>query len=159
MSFRPDQPIQAGKEDILGRQAFSQTLASAICSYQDKNSIVVGLYGSWGSGKTSIINMSLEHIGLITQNKPKKECPIVVKFNPWNYSDQNQLISQFFKQLSLALKKGEAKKTAIKIGKYLAAYAAFFEPALSIVHPVAGSAARGIQKMGSAIQKRAEIDP
>jgi len=56
MSFRPDQPIQSSKEDLLGRQAFSQDLASAICSYQNKNSIVVGLYGTWGSGKTSIKN-------------------------------------------------------------------------------------------------------
>ena len=43
--FRPDQPIQSGSEDLLGRQAFSNALANAICSYQDKNSIVVGLYG------------------------------------------------------------------------------------------------------------------
>lgn len=32
--FRPDQPMQSGKEDILGRHAFSKALANAICSYE-----------------------------------------------------------------------------------------------------------------------------
>lgn len=101
--FRPDQPIQSGKEDLLGRQAFSQALANAVCSHQDKNSIVIGLYGSWGSGKTSIINMTLEHL----RQRPEEERPIIVSFNPWNYSDQNQLIMQFFRQLSIDLKRAD----------------------------------------------------
>ena len=64
MSFRLDQSIRSGKEDILGRQSFSNALASVICTYQDKTSIVVGLYELLGSGKTSIINMALEHISI-----------------------------------------------------------------------------------------------
>jgi predicted KAP-like P-loop ATPase len=126
--FRPDQPIQSKNEDLLGRQAFSIALADAICSYQDPNSIVVGLYGAWGSGKTSIINMSLERIGAISKDRPKKERPVVIKFNPWNYSDQNQLISQFFKQLSAGLKKSDFADDAKKVGEQLEAYASFFEP-------------------------------
>ncbi|MBI3220808.1 MAG: hypothetical protein HYZ44_14935 [Bacteroidetes bacterium] len=135
MTFRPDQPIKSGKEDILSRQAFSIALADAIFSYQDKNSIVVGLYGAWGSGKTSIINMTLEQIITATINKPKKERPVIIKFNPWNYSDQNQLISQFFKQLSIGLKRADFADDAKKVSKQLDAYALFFAPLALISFP------------------------
>ena len=137
-SSLPDQPIQSGSEDLLGRQAFSNALANAICSHHDKNSIVVGLYGSWGSGKTSIINMSLEHIASISKGKSKKERPVVIKFNPWNYSDQNQLISQFFKQLSAGLKKSDFADDAKKVGEQLETYASFFEPLALISLPGVG---------------------
>lgn len=133
MSFRPDQPIQSSKEDLLGRHAFAQALADAICSYQAKNSIVVGLYGSWGCGKTSIVNMALEHISVIA--KPKNEKPLIVNFNPWNYSDQNQLIAQFFKQLAAVLKKTDNAEEAKKVGSQLETYASFFEPLALISVP------------------------
>ena len=90
--FRADQPIDTYKEDLLGRHSFAKELAKAILSYKQNDSISIGLFGKWGSGKTSLINMTLEEIKSISaQNKP-----FVIKFNPWNFSDQNQLIQQFF---------------------------------------------------------------
>ena len=55
--FKSDQPISSHKEDLLHRHPFAQNLGRALLSYQDKNSVVVGLFGAWGSGKSSIINM------------------------------------------------------------------------------------------------------
>ena len=85
--FKPDQPIKSSKDDVLGRESFAKALGDAIVSYKDKESIVIGLFGAWGSGKTSIVNMALEHIGNVTADKRAEERPVVVKFNPWNYSD------------------------------------------------------------------------
>ena len=95
--FKPDQPISSHEEDILGRAPFAQSLADAILRYKEKDSIVIGLFGAWGSGKTSISNMALERIDSVSENKTDDEKPIVIRFNPWNFSDQNQLITQFFK--------------------------------------------------------------
>ena len=39
--------------------------------------------------------MAIEHIESNPKLKSDYEKPIVVRFNPWNYSDQNQLITQF----------------------------------------------------------------
>lgn len=123
--FTPDQPIDTCEQDLLGRKSFAKSLGDAICSYNEQDSIVVGLYGEWGSGKTSIINMAIEHIEFQRNDKNK---PIIIKFNPWNYSDQNQLITQFFRQLSLTLERPDNAKTALEIGKQLETYAKFFEP-------------------------------
>jgi predicted KAP-like P-loop ATPase len=97
--FRPDQPIKSNKDDKLNRSAFAQSLGEAIISYKDEDSIVIGLFGTWGSGKTSIINLVLEHIALISKDNSSSSSsdkPIVIKFNPWNYSDQDQLVYKLY---------------------------------------------------------------
>jgi len=126
--FKTDQPIESSKDDILGRASFAEALGDAILSYKEKDSIVIGLFGAWGSGKTSIINMALEHIELSSKDNSDDETPIVVRFNPWNYSDQNQLITQFFRELSIVLKRHDYAKVAKKLGKWLEKYAKNFEP-------------------------------
>jgi len=126
--FKPDQPIKSHKEDKLGRFSFAQSLGNAILSYKEKDSIVIGLFGAWGSGKTSIINMALENIDLVSKNKTDDEKPIIVRFNPWNYSDQNQLVTQFFKQLSVMLRRPNYAGEVKKAGEKMEAYANFLVP-------------------------------
>ncbi|MFC2062178.1 P-loop NTPase fold protein, partial [Elusimicrobiota bacterium] len=136
--FKPDDPITSYKEDILGRSSFSKKFGEAITSYKDTKSIVIGLFGKWGSGKTSIINMALEQIDEIYTDNVKEK-PVIFSFNPWNFSNQNQLISQFFKQLSIALGKVDYAGNAKDIGKKLEAYARIFEPLVLVpqITPIA----------------------
>jgi predicted KAP-like P-loop ATPase len=143
--FKSDVPIKSCKEDILGRHSFAKSLGNAILNYKEKDSIVIGLFGSWGSGKTSIINMALQHVEFATKDKAVHEKPIILKFNPWNYSDQNQLISQFFEQLSVVLKHVDHAENAKKAGKKLETYASFFKP-LSLI-PTIGPIASLISEL------------
>jgi len=145
--FKPDQPISKTDDDLLQRSPFARSLAESFVKYGDSHSIVTGLYGKWGSGKSSVINMCIEHIKELAKELPKKEKPIVIKFNPWNYSDQNQLISQFFKQLSLALKRKDYGEDAIKAADQLEAYAEFFEPLALIPEPSLGLLAAATSKV------------
>ncbi len=149
--FKADQPIKSYKEDILGRRPFAQSLGNAILSYKEKDSIVIGLFGAWGSGKTSIINMALERIDLVSKNKTDDERPIIVRFNPWNYSDQNQLVTQFFRQLSVVLRRPDYASDAKKAGERLETYAKFFEPFALIptVGPIASIFSKVFKDIGS----------
>ena len=157
--FKPDQPIKSYKEDILGRSPFAKSLGNAILSYEEKDSIVIGLFGAWGSGKTSIINMALEHIDLVSKNKTDDNKPIVVRFNPWNYSDQNQLITQFFRQLSIVLRRPDYAGDAKKAGERLETYAKFFEPFASIptVGPIASIFSKVFKNLGSATKNWGDL--
>lgn len=162
--FNPDQPVKTHKADLLGRASFAQSLGSVILKYQEKESLVIGLFGEWGSGKTSIINMAMEEIDRISSEDESTK-PIIFKFNPWTFSDQQQLISQFFKQLSSILKRADYASDAKKAGEKLEAYADFFEP-LSLIPAIGtvalifsklfkgvGNAAKGWGKM-----KEADLD-
>jgi predicted KAP-like P-loop ATPase len=151
--FRFDQPINSYKEDLLGRHSFGKALAKAILSYNLDDSLSVGLYGEWGSGKTSLINMILEEVKSISSNKD----PFIINFNPWNFSDQNQLIQQFFNELSLVLCRDDSADRHVKIGRTIQKYSKFFEPfsyvpALSII----GETAKAVKGVGVAAEQAGE---
>ncbi len=133
--FRPDQPIDTAKDDLLGRSGFAKSLTDSILAYKDKNSIVTALFGEWGSGKSSVINMALEHLSNASEKLPNEQRPIVIRFNPWNYSDQNQLLTQFFREMSVALKRKDYGADAKEAGEQLEAYAEFFKPLALIPDP------------------------
>lgn len=101
--FNPDVPIKTIEEEKkygLGRYKFAQFLGEGILSYKETESLVIGICGEWGSGKTSIVNMALDYIHLSRKDNEK---PFIMKFNPWNFSDHNQLIEKFFNELNILL--------------------------------------------------------
>lgn len=133
--FRPDLPITSSKEDLLSRASFARSLADALISYAYQESLVAGIYGPWGSGKSSVVNVVLERVEELSAERPVDERPLVVRFNPWNYSDQNQLIAQFFRSLSVSLRRRDAGEIAKKAGEQLDTYAEFFAPLALIPDP------------------------
>jgi len=133
--FRPDLPIRSKREDLLSRAKFSFALADALLGYEHTESVVTAIYGDWGSGKSSVVNLVLERVEERAADLPKERRPIVLRFNPWNYSDQNQLIGQFFRALSVALRKGDPGEDAKKAGQQLEVYAEFFKPLALIPEP------------------------
>jgi len=133
--FRPDLPISSSKDDLLARAPFARSLAEALIAYEHKESLVTAVYGPWGSGKSSVINVLLERVSELSRDRAKEDRPLVVRFNPWNYSDQNQLIGQFFRSLSVALRRHDAGETTKKVGEQLDAYAEFFAPLTLIPDP------------------------
>ena len=127
---------------MLGRAFFSEQLGKAIYDYTANEGLVIGLYGKWGTGKTSVINMALDEIrslSIASENKP-----IVMKFSPWNYSDKDNLISLYFQCLKKQIESNEDEELKRKVGKALNDYAGAFD-ALSIV-PVFGSGIAAVLK-------------
>lgn len=102
--FNPDVPIQTASDDVLGRHSFAEQLARAMISYNSPEAFTIGLYGPWGSGKTSVINLLEEEL-----NEQSNDC-IVVRFNPWLCSTPDQMISQFFEQLKSDVRMLESKQ-------------------------------------------------
>lgn len=136
--FNPDKPITSSDDDALGRKNVANALGDGLLADSNKESHVIGIYGKWGSGKTSFINMALEHVEKKSIDFAKNEKPVIINFNPWNFSNQNQLINQFFNQLSNDFSRDNSKwlKSA---GKMLKTYSLAISP-LSIVPPFTGFA-------------------
>ena len=121
--FRPDKAIESIEDDELERKDFAESLGDAILKSSTIDSLVVGINGPWGSGKTSVVNMMIEHIEDSTNEDGKT--PIIIKFNPWNFSEQNQLIEQFFNQMSLALGKEDNSDRLKKVSGLLKMYSKY----------------------------------
>lgn len=95
IEMESEKPIENKECDKLNRSRFAINIAKKIVNYKQKDSITIGLIGTWGCGKTSIINMIKQEVQEINIDKP-----IIVDFNPWYFSGRKQLISDFFKILS-----------------------------------------------------------
>lgn len=146
--YNSDRAITDVQNDLLGRSSFSKQLGRAIYEYPGRDGLVIGLFGKWGTGKTSVINMALQEINAVSENDDNK--PLVVKFAPWNYSDKDNLISLFFQCLKNRVendKSGELKK---KIGQALNDYAGAFD-AIALV-PVVGNGLASILKTTAATE-------
>lgn len=98
--FISDQPIEEEKEDILGRGKFVNHLSNALLGWKKPKSIVIALCGKWGSGKSSIINLTVNNI----KEKAGEDSPTIIEFNPWEFSEKGNLINHFFNEIAKGLK-------------------------------------------------------
>lgn len=99
--FRHGSAITEFDDDRLRRSSYARRLALALTAYRVQDSVVVGITGGWGTGKSSVLNLAIKALADESLEYP----PIVVQFNPWHYVDQENLIRQFFDTLSKALRR------------------------------------------------------
>ncbi len=124
--FDADRPIVKSDQDRLNRALFSKYLARCLLDHKDPESLVIGLYGGWGAGKTSVINLMVEELNFAASNMLDVEQPIILNFSPWSYSGQNQLIYSFFRRLSSVLRNSIPFENRDRIIHLLELYVSFF---------------------------------
>lgn len=108
-------------EDDFGYRQFSKRLADILLEISAPNGFVVGLHGSWGTGKTTALNFVRYFIQDAISRSGTDQVQ-VVRFEPWMISGQHDLITSFFRVLAESLKDGsqgiqKAKRTAGKAAK------------------------------------------
>lgn len=99
--LRADSALENPKYDQLGYADFAEDLANTIHSRIPSNEFVIGIYGQWGAGKSTILNF-VEH-----NLEQKESSPASIRFNPWWFSGQSDLIGKFFSQLGAGLDTGD----------------------------------------------------
>lgn len=120
--YSSDIPIVDYKFDQFNRYPFAKRVAEVISKREDPSSIVIGIYGVWGEGKTSVFNF--------IENELTHENDIVcLKFNPWRFGDEDEMLVNYFTELATAIDKsiGSTKeKVGDAIEKYGKPLASFF---------------------------------
>jgi len=163
MKILTDQAINHKDEDSLYRVGFAEHIADGILKLDSKENFCLALHGSWGSGKTSIINLCLEAIKEKTKELSQENKPIIIRFQPWLISGQEQLIKAFLNQFRKALGRPELSKFANEASKKLETFENLLGYASWI--PTAGEILGEIKKIVSnarettqAISKQLEED-
>ena len=87
MNYNSDKPIESSEQDLLGRTTFSKQLGEAIYKYDGKDGLVIGVFGKWGTGKTSILNMVVNEINYLSENDEEKPIIVNVNIRMYNFDD------------------------------------------------------------------------
>ncbi len=134
MSQGYDNPIQKRDEDYLGRWGFANEIFQIAMNSPDEWPVRIGIYGKWGSGKTSILYL-IEQIA-------NSENHIIIRFNPWKYNNTNIMWKEFVLILHRSLKNYDSnlKRFSFKKEfKALLSNSTEFIKSLSKVHEVSGA--------------------
>lgn len=118
-----DLPIDDASQDRFGRANFAEKISNVIDNWSDEDGYTFGIYGGWGEGKSSVLNM-------IAANLDSSEHNIVIRFNPWRFSSESDLLLAFFNTLSRALDEKINTKSE-SLGKLIKDYAEIVLPKLS----------------------------
>jgi Cdc6-like AAA superfamily ATPase len=115
-----DAPLEDPKDDLFCRNNFEHGIINLIKERRDPSSTVIGIYGEWGEGKTSLLNF-------ISSDLKDEQGIVCIKYNPWRYSDESQLLRNFFFTLSDALERSISTRKE-RIGEYFSKYASILSP-------------------------------
>jgi len=104
-----DKPVKHEDEDLLGRSRLAASIYQAICDTPTALSLRIGLYGGWGEGKTSVLNL--------IQAKAIKDGHVVVWLSPWNAPSADSIWVDLVSELLVAGAKQQStlsRKSKIK---------------------------------------------
>jgi hypothetical protein len=114
-----DDPVRTLTEDRLGLASEARALAEVICLREPGPPLAIGLFGDWGSGKSTYMNLieaAIDELtGRTTSDQQARELfvegVVHIKFNAWHYNDADlwsSLTSEFFRQLRVGGHAGRA---------------------------------------------------
>lgn len=105
------------KEDFLGRRAFSKKISQGIfeSTKVSDEGFVVSLTGKWGSGKSTLL--SFIHSELIESFKSEENKPHIIEFNPWIFTDAEDIKKSFLKKFLEEIQKENLLASTYKRSK------------------------------------------
>lgn len=146
-TYSSDQPITSKDHDRFGRWPFAKRIADTISKRTDPSSLVIGLFGAWGDGKTSTLRMMEQAFRCHSH-------VVLVRFNPWHFGSEQRLLTGFFSTLSDALGRSLSTRTEA-VGEALKKYGSVLSIASVSVPGVqlgVGDAATGLGESLSSVE-------
>lgn len=84
-AFIPDKEINLlGESDLLKTKVYADNLEKIINNTPSKEVFTIGLFGGWGTGKSSIINTCKD----VIENQSKKKVKFII-YDAWKYSNDS----------------------------------------------------------------------
>lgn len=101
-----DEPEE--NSDLFGFNAYAKTIAGLIANKENKTPLVIGIYGSWGSGKTTLMKTVISQLGKIEKERDKsrdyyRNCK-TVWFQAWKYKDEDEILAALIEEIFKTMK-------------------------------------------------------
>ncbi|MFO1169543.1 MAG: P-loop NTPase fold protein [Hyphomicrobiaceae bacterium] len=95
-----DTPISLPEHDRFGFDPLARALARSISNIANPEGTVFAVNGSWGSGKSSVLNLVTHHLGTSPSDPPIQ----ILTFACWWFRGEEALTLAFLQELFGALK-------------------------------------------------------
>jgi hypothetical protein len=117
--YQADAALADPALDVFDRAPFAARIAETIGERSDPSSLVIGIYGPWGDGKTTVLNFIRARLAAY----PSIIC---IPFNPWRVEGEQALLEGFFTTLAEVLDE-ELTTSSEKLGDVLKRYGALLK--------------------------------
>jgi predicted KAP-like P-loop ATPase len=148
-----ERPLQNLEHDVLGYAPFALHLSEALADIEKTDGLVLALHGSWGAGKSTVLNFTETYL----KRQPALSQPKIIRFNPWWFSGQEDLTRAFFEELIGGLQLNASSEVKEFVRDKVAPLLRIFGKAVSklpvIAVPGAASIGEALYQTGEELQK------
>jgi predicted KAP-like P-loop ATPase len=121
-----DIAIRHKEDDLLNYYPYAEKVQKVIQGYANNpEPLTIGIYGKWGAGKSSLLNLIERHIEMFQKNKDDKPY-IKFHYNPWLYQSKEEMLFDFFDTLTRKLIYSK-DATLKKAGKFIKKYSRYLK--------------------------------
>lgn len=112
------------KNIAFGFDAYAKTIAEVIVSKNNNTPLVIGIYGSWGTGKTTLMEKIRDLLAdnELIENQKFRKCKSVW-FQAWKYNNEDEILAALIEEIFKTMAKGnffeKAKADVEKLTKSL----------------------------------------
>lgn len=99
--IKGDRALQAGDEDRLRFRQIAARIATSLVDHASDGGLVIGINGSWGTGKSSLLYLIEEELAKFDTALR----PTVINFRPWLVGHRDTLLASLFSTLSAQINK------------------------------------------------------
>lgn len=96
------------EKDLLGFDKYIDTLSKMVTDKDFKTPFCIGIFGKWGSGKTSFMHLLEKRLS----GSDSEPHAVPVWFNPWRYEKEEHLIIPFLKTIEHEIRRYEKEHKA-----------------------------------------------
>jgi hypothetical protein len=144
-----DRALDGDGEDKLGFGPTADLIAEALAVGTSSDGLVVGVTGRWGSGKSSLINLTQAAL----RKRADRDRPHVIEFKPWMVGERDALLQAMFAELvagidQIELKAGDATGVTIRKAQRAATAVREFAGLLGGAGKVVKAGSAGIPVVG-----------
>lgn len=100
-TFVDDEPVENGAYDLLDMGEQVKNFAEQVISCSSSTSLVFGVDGPWGVGKSSLLNMAESH-----WEKSNNESKLVIcRFEPLRHASENNITQRLITEITKSIQK------------------------------------------------------
>ncbi|WP_035645894.1 P-loop NTPase fold protein [Flavobacterium sp. ASV13] len=124
--FLDDSAISNPQQDLFNFKFYAGKIQKLIqLNSSNPEPITIGIYGKWGEGKTSFLNLIEDKIDHFEKKEEDKEY-LKFHFNPWRYSNEDEMLFDFFDALSKKFYVQESTNLQ-EVGKWISKYSKYLK--------------------------------